>query len=401
MNKKLIFVSCGQQNNQERDLGLAIKNLIDNTDGYEGYFAQDVSSLEALTNNIFKNIKRCAGCIAILHPRGVIGANGGHRQQRSSVWVNQEIAIEIPILVFKDPSVALEGAMQYLIVNSNPIPSSMQAILPQIKEWLRSTAFPDLQSQEQGIISPETKQEFEKQIPSAEPLHPLVNKIKSKGYLKVGIYPSRFVPNRISSLAACKKIIQDSNVSLRGWDYPHWSRRDDDRQIGHDWIQGAADFLGNIEVWRFYQSGQFVHYSACREDWERWETNWGTPPRENEKWLNILSTLYWVTEIFEFASRLCQKAGFGEGVHVSIELHGMEGRRLKYAGVAKISPPNCVSSISVIYFENDLPSKHLTADAHKLALDFFIHVLESFGWDDHDGELKKCFAKDQVEFLKR
>ena len=70
---------------------------------------------------------------------------------RSSAWVNQEIAIlayrkqfegvEIPILVFKDEKVRLEGAITSLIVN--PIPMKLELeILREIDLWLNETYFP-------------------------------------------------------------------------------------------------------------------------------------------------------------------------------------------------------------------------------------------------------------------
>ena len=69
---------------------------------------------------------------------------------RSSVWVNQEISmlayrkqfegVEIPILVFKDERVRLEGAMTSLIVNPIPMKSESE-ILEQVKSWLESTEF--------------------------------------------------------------------------------------------------------------------------------------------------------------------------------------------------------------------------------------------------------------------
>ena len=70
---------------------------------------------------------------------------------RSSAWVNQEIAIlayrkqfegvDIPILVFKDEKVRLEGAMTSLIVNPITM-SSEDNILSKIKSWMTSTEFP-------------------------------------------------------------------------------------------------------------------------------------------------------------------------------------------------------------------------------------------------------------------
>ena len=152
MTEKLIFVSCGQQTAEEKNLGTSVKQLVDSQPGYKAYFAEYVQSLDALATNIFEGLRKCSGLISFLHDRGLVTTQG-HKEwgYRSSVWVNQEIAIlayrkqyegiEIPILVFKDEKVRLEGAMTSLIVNPNPIKSESE-ILKQIESWLKSTEFP-------------------------------------------------------------------------------------------------------------------------------------------------------------------------------------------------------------------------------------------------------------------
>jgi hypothetical protein len=153
MAEKLIFVSCGQLTPEEKDLGKSVKDLVDSKPGYKAYFAEKVQNLDGLAKNIFDKLQKCSGLISFLHERGLVTTNDkkkwGHR---SSVWVNQEIAIlayrqqfekidEIPILVFKDKRVRLEGAMTSLIVNPSPMGSKSE-ILKHIESWLDSTIFP-------------------------------------------------------------------------------------------------------------------------------------------------------------------------------------------------------------------------------------------------------------------
>jgi hypothetical protein len=66
------------------------------------------------------------------------------------VWINQELAIlayrqffearQIPVLVFKDPRVRLEGAMSALIVNARPLNSEME-IVAAVRDWLEKSPF--------------------------------------------------------------------------------------------------------------------------------------------------------------------------------------------------------------------------------------------------------------------
>jgi hypothetical protein len=148
MGERLIFVSCGQITKEEKKLGGTIKSLIDSTQGFKAYFAEYVQSLDSLTHNIFDGLHNCFGFIGILHERGkVVNSNGSDFGYRSSVWVNQEIAIlsyraysesiNVPILVFRDPKVKLEGAMTSQIIN--PIIMVSEAdTLDKIKGWLTS-----------------------------------------------------------------------------------------------------------------------------------------------------------------------------------------------------------------------------------------------------------------------
>ncbi len=152
MTQKLIFVSCGQQTTEEKNLGTSVKQLVDSQLGYNAYFAEGVQSLDALAKNIFEGLRKCSGLISFLHDRGLVTTQD-HEEwgYRSSVWVNQEIVIlayrkqfegiEIPILVFKDKKVCLEGAMTSLIVNPIPMKSEPE-MFKQIESWLKSTEFP-------------------------------------------------------------------------------------------------------------------------------------------------------------------------------------------------------------------------------------------------------------------
>ena len=151
MGNSLIFVSCGQFTDAEKTLGVLIKAVIDGTPGFEAYFAETVQDMEALGRHVLDGLQRCAGAIVILQDRGIVtqsdGAEWGHR---SSVWVNQEVAIlayrqfyeakKIPILAFADTKVRLEGAMTSLIVNPRPLAPAAD-IVTSVKSWLVETQF--------------------------------------------------------------------------------------------------------------------------------------------------------------------------------------------------------------------------------------------------------------------
>ena len=150
MVARLIFVSCGQLSEEERTLGRRIKAEIDATDGHEGYFAEAVHDFTGLADHIFGALRRSTGAVVVLHPRGrVMSDQGLELGVRSSVWINQELAvlayrqffegIKIPILAFKHDSVSLEGAMTAFIINPKPLGSD-EAVLSEVRNWLQNHA---------------------------------------------------------------------------------------------------------------------------------------------------------------------------------------------------------------------------------------------------------------------
>lgn len=151
MANKLIFISCGQLTEAEKSIGVLLKAVVNGTPGFEAYFAETVHDLDSLAHHVLEGIQHCSGAIVILQDRGAVsysdGTEWGHR---SSVWVNQEVAIlayrqsfeskKIPILAFLDPAVKLEGAMTSLIVNPQALPPSAQ-LASIVSEWLAKSEF--------------------------------------------------------------------------------------------------------------------------------------------------------------------------------------------------------------------------------------------------------------------
>jgi len=72
-----------------------------------------------------------------------------------------------------------------------------------------------------------------------------------------------------------------------------------------DWIGQEPEWEQYLELWRFYQSGQFVDFMGLDEDWRDQSKLW--PPPGDWKpclFLDVEETVFQLTEIFEFAARL-------------------------------------------------------------------------------------------------
>jgi len=228
----------------------------------------------------------------------------------------------------------------------------------------------------------------------------LLEKIRSRGYWEVIIRPTRFERERIKALSECTQIVQECRVRLRGWDYPHVSTRSPPHVGGVDYVESLTDWNGYKELWRMYQSGQFVHLFGCREDWlsERISI-FGFPQHayiEPGSVLSVLSTLYSVTEIYEFASRLAQKNLFDETIFLSIALHGMKNRKLIFFESQRLLFDDYVCKIADLPLDKTITVDELLGRGHELALDHTIWIFERFNWISPPRDILK---EDQKKFL--
>ena len=126
--KPLVFISCGQSTEAERQLGRNICELVrELRPDVEPYFADNQSSVEGLSNNILKALRRAAGFVCVMHRRGTIETPDNRTVTRGSVWVEQEIAIiafithvlgrSIPTFFYKQAAISLEGIRSVLLMN--------------------------------------------------------------------------------------------------------------------------------------------------------------------------------------------------------------------------------------------------------------------------------------------
>lgn len=157
---------------------------------------------------------------------------------------------------------------------------------------------------------------------------------------RVNFRPESYGAELIPSLAQCERLVEQCQVRLRGWYYPHLSRRDSERARDKNWIAGWSGFRGNVEYWRFYQSGQFLHlfaiYEASVQEFHEQlkattRSHLGRREFEGFDWdsvpgfISITNFIYTVTEIFEFASRLSAKNVYPTKLAISVSLERIKG----------------------------------------------------------------------------
>ncbi len=216
----------------------------------------------------------------------------------------------------------------------------------------------------------------------------ILEKIKSRGYLRVVIHPSAFVEKRIEERAALLPILEKTSVQLKGWNFPHIDGFCE-TQSGTDWIGQEINWDSIVELWRFYQSGQFVHYSGMLSDWSKhtgtftgMPSQWDSDvPGAPHVLLDIKEVIVRLAEIFEFAARLASTEAGDRQMHLKIEFNSIEHYLLR------VSPNNevdrfrgMVDPTPKIPFELDLNAIDLKSNTKELALKPAAELFGLFGW---------------------
>jgi hypothetical protein len=156
----------------------------------------------------------------------------------------------------------------------------------------------------------------------------VLEKIRLRGHWRVAIRPGSFQRDRITDRSDLFTIVEKNSVRFRGWDYPHIDYRNQP-QIGVDWVGQECEWEDQIELWRLYQSGQFIHFLAISGDWRDRSTIWTREPGwRHGQFLYYLDAIYTILEVFEFAARLALSSAGAPVMVVQIDLKGLQGRRL-------------------------------------------------------------------------
>ena len=196
----------------------------------------------------------------------------------------------------------------------------------------------------------------------------LLTSIKSRGYWRVVIRPTTFVEDRIPNLYALQRILEKTSVQLKGWDFPHIDRfRELDQ--GPDWV-GQEIVWGEIqEMWRFFQSGQLIHYFAIPEDWKAADQQLTSDAAREAVWSHIRDFVARFTEIFELATRLTFIEAADDATHLEILVGNIQDHRLHLPSLATEAGwiPVCqqpswsckadFSNLQLVASTNDLASK--------------------------------------------
>lgn len=224
----------------------------------------------------------------------------------------------------------------------------------------------------------------------------VLGRIRERGYWQIVIRPTAYRGDRVP-YEQLETVMRDCTVRLRGWDYPHFDREGPSPHIDH--IQSGTDWANHKEVWRFYQSGQFVHFLALREDWadEHPSVSTGQHPSPRTV-LGYELTLYTLTEVFLFAAKLTERCAFGPKVHVEYRLHELRDREIHFYNPNRV-PFSYPRRTQMPTWERSVEAapERLIVEAPAIAAAEAMEIFKRFGWTPSTEQL----AQEQRKFLEQ
>jgi hypothetical protein len=205
--------------------------------------------------------------------------------------------------------------------------------------------------------------------------------VVTRGWWEVTIRPTRYQAARVPSLENLNVLLEKCRVELRGWDFPHIDRQ---RPVarGLNCIEQSFEWEHYLEWWRFLQSGQLAFRGAIGADWRDRSRLWPAPAHwQHGTTLGAGDTLYFVTEVFEFAARLAANLAGDDPLRIEITAHRMCDRELADdSGQGRILR-QYNAGIDDMPYSVLLPRADLIATPRDLAITSARWLFERFHWD--------------------
>ena len=217
----------------------------------------------------------------------------------------------------------------------------------------------------------------------------LLDKLQSRGHWYVAIRPVMFVEERVPNLLDLPRILERTSVHLRGWDFPHIDTRNEmQRQPDH--VEQLFEWDMYLEAFRFFKSGQFIHFSGMTADW----LDQSALSKAPDGWqpgqtLRVPSAVFKLTEIFEFAARLAITDAGGEAMNIEIGVRNIAGRVLSMKSQNRLGFGREQRADAAEYpYEILLETKDLVSSPRSHALNPATELFRLFGWDPSPEVLK-------------
>lgn len=235
-----------------------------------------------------------------------------------------------------------------------------------------------------------------------------VERIKNGPHWRLLIQPQPYVQGRLP-LEELLPTIGRATVRFRGWDFPHLDRNGRPA-MGSNYVAAGNDFMGHLEYWRMYMSGQFLYLSGVRESTEPgWKDKLVRTARfrilvgEDFDWtkvpgfFEVVNFIYVVTEFFEFASRVSQGLPQMESAKLTIGLHNIEGYVLTVDDFRRELHGYYAADESTLENSWDIRLSDLVGSSGDLVLEAIRWFFVRFGWTQPNMEAIKRDIQDLTQ----
>lgn len=216
----------------------------------------------------------------------------------------------------------------------------------------------------------------------------LKQKINSVGNMTVVFEPTIFNKDRIQKKDLLETL-EKNQVSLRGWSFPHIPREDrDDSKRPYSIGAGIEFYIAWQDMWeifRLYQSGQFLAMFALRED--TLGEVYGQQLEVGE-YLDFLGFIYRITEVVSFVRNLIEATDI-EGGKLTIELHKVKDRELESIFSRNISRfhGGYVCRMDKISVTREFSREKILNDPLNLGMEFITSVFDDFNWRNYSEQM--------------
>jgi len=185
-----------------------------------------------------------------------------------------------------------------------------------------------------------------------------------------------YVQERVPGFRAISEALQASQVTLRGWYFPHF-----DRENTTNFARGVQSFTSgrgilrrHLEGYRAYQSGVFVWKS------EYWEDTEGRVP-QGQKALSFIGVIFHITEFMLFAKRYYERLAPEASLQLRIKLTDTQGRYLISFGEGLLFE-NYTCREPEVEVLLKCTATELAASWEELSRKATRHVYELFNWNN-------------------
>jgi hypothetical protein len=214
-----------------------------------------------------------------------------------------------------------------------------------------------------------------------------LSKIKTRGYWKIILEPISSLNPLFSHPSDAEKVVNESSVQLRGWDYPHIPRRVDVGEMSEilkNRTNSAVDWNHYKEAWTVFNSGQFVHVFGLREDWFD-QSGWiketsnlhKIPPMTVLDFVGVSLTL---TEVMLFIKNMVSSVDYGNVVKIKVSVMNGANRDLTVIdpGRLPIFREYKTSSNELVALNKDIPVSKIKNEWKEIAFEGIVHLLKFF-----------------------